>query len=278
MSKYRELDCEIVRDLLPLYNDGVVSETTAGAVGQHLESCPSCKAEYEAIKTEFSPDKEGDVTTKGRFTAMMKRQKTKRVIITVFIAVISCAVLAVALCVLAHDPLIHIKDEDIDVIRAYRFETDEGPKFLVIFSYIAYSGTSSSDFDVYEENGSYVMELNKNIPLLSYKLNIDLSPEDIWVIDASDAYDVNFTELRFGDTVIWTEGENGDDEVPDYVYAYNEYSSYGGRTINGWFLSVEGNYLGVYYNDGRRVIWDLDGNVLDDSYPDESGVLPEFYR
>lgn len=45
-----ELSCEIVRDLLPLYIDGVVSETTREAVDQHLQSCASCRKEAEKMK------------------------------------------------------------------------------------------------------------------------------------------------------------------------------------------------------------------------------------
>ena len=39
------LPCDIVRDILPLYIDDVVSETTKNAVADHLESCHECKNE-----------------------------------------------------------------------------------------------------------------------------------------------------------------------------------------------------------------------------------------
>ena len=37
------LDCAIVRDLLSLYHDQVVSDTTKAAVESHLEGCESCR-------------------------------------------------------------------------------------------------------------------------------------------------------------------------------------------------------------------------------------------
>lgn len=40
MSK--ELDCEIVRDLLPLYLEGLTSPGTSAAVEAHLAGCPAC--------------------------------------------------------------------------------------------------------------------------------------------------------------------------------------------------------------------------------------------
>lgn len=39
-----KLPCEIVRDLLPLYLEGLTSEETSRAVRAHLEACPACRA------------------------------------------------------------------------------------------------------------------------------------------------------------------------------------------------------------------------------------------
>ena len=39
-------ECSIVRDLLPLYIEDMVSENTAVFVGEHLKNCPSCQREY----------------------------------------------------------------------------------------------------------------------------------------------------------------------------------------------------------------------------------------
>lgn len=42
-------DCEIIKDLLPLYCDGVCSEQSKNAVEEHLEGCEICKN----IKSDF---------------------------------------------------------------------------------------------------------------------------------------------------------------------------------------------------------------------------------
>lgn len=42
----RELACEIVKDLLPLYVDGMVSEVTKKSVETHLEDCKDCNETY----------------------------------------------------------------------------------------------------------------------------------------------------------------------------------------------------------------------------------------
>lgn len=44
------MNCNIVKDLLPLYVDDCCSEESALAVKEHIESCPQCKTLYESMK------------------------------------------------------------------------------------------------------------------------------------------------------------------------------------------------------------------------------------
>lgn len=43
-------ECNIIRDILPLYIDGLVSEDTRSFVEEHLEKCAACRAELEDLK------------------------------------------------------------------------------------------------------------------------------------------------------------------------------------------------------------------------------------
>ena len=49
-----EISCNAVRDLLPLYVDGVVSEETRQEIINHLSKCPECHAEYEQLQKELT--------------------------------------------------------------------------------------------------------------------------------------------------------------------------------------------------------------------------------
>lgn len=53
-----ENDCNIVRDILPLYIENMVSEETKGFVEEHLALCADCRAEAEKMKkpAEFVAD------------------------------------------------------------------------------------------------------------------------------------------------------------------------------------------------------------------------------
>ena len=44
-------DCSIVKDLLPLYIEDMVSLETANFINNHLQKCQECRAELEKIKT-----------------------------------------------------------------------------------------------------------------------------------------------------------------------------------------------------------------------------------
>lgn len=45
--------CEIIKDLLPLYHDGVCSNDSKTMVEEHLAYCDSCKAELQAMDDEL---------------------------------------------------------------------------------------------------------------------------------------------------------------------------------------------------------------------------------
>lgn len=49
----KKINCSIVKDLLPLYVDGVVSEESVQLIRAHLDACESCHKDYEALKREL---------------------------------------------------------------------------------------------------------------------------------------------------------------------------------------------------------------------------------
>ena len=55
----KEINCNIIRDLLPLYEDGAVSEDTAQLVREHLEGCPACREELRRLGAALPAEPEG---------------------------------------------------------------------------------------------------------------------------------------------------------------------------------------------------------------------------
>jgi len=44
-----KISCEIIKDLLPLYHDGVCSNDSKAMIEEHLADCDSCKAELQTM-------------------------------------------------------------------------------------------------------------------------------------------------------------------------------------------------------------------------------------
>ena len=75
-------ECSVVRDLLPLYVEDMVSEETAEYIKDHLESCSECQAELDAIKSGVGLSAEEEKTVKSPdsakpFKKMMKRMNAQ---------------------------------------------------------------------------------------------------------------------------------------------------------------------------------------------------------
>lgn len=50
------VNCEIVQDLLPLYEDGVCSESSRAAIEEHLKTCETCRALKEGVPLIPEPE------------------------------------------------------------------------------------------------------------------------------------------------------------------------------------------------------------------------------
>ena len=70
-----KLDCEIIRDLLPLYGDNVCSEKSREAVEEHLRECETCREELKALGENNIPAllrAEGGTPVIGAYRRMLK--------------------------------------------------------------------------------------------------------------------------------------------------------------------------------------------------------------
>jgi len=48
-----KIDCDIIKDLLPLYHDGVCSVKSKSAIEEHLTECDNCNAELETMSMDI---------------------------------------------------------------------------------------------------------------------------------------------------------------------------------------------------------------------------------
>lgn len=92
-------ECSIVRDLLPLYFENMVSEDTAAFVKEHLESCSDCTVEFERLKSGRQIDEAETPQRKfdANVIAAFKKKIAKKIL---KIVAVVCLVFAVLLSVL----------------------------------------------------------------------------------------------------------------------------------------------------------------------------------
>ena len=68
-----EFECEIIKDLLPAYVEGLTSEVTNKKVEKHLKRCTECMNYYKAIKSDINTITKED--TRGIKKAFAKTKK-----------------------------------------------------------------------------------------------------------------------------------------------------------------------------------------------------------
>jgi len=89
-------ECSIIRDLLPLYAENMVSSNTEAFVGEHLKNCESCRKEYERIKEPQPTQKIPDTAPLLKLSRKMKARRIQIIVLTaLFVAALLVSAFAV---------------------------------------------------------------------------------------------------------------------------------------------------------------------------------------
>ena len=93
------MNCEIVRDLIPLYIDGCCSEASALAVEEHIQTCDGCKRLLDDMR---SP---AEIVTKTQMPPMLRRlDQWKASVLQSVLLFLSFAVITVGVTLEARTP------------------------------------------------------------------------------------------------------------------------------------------------------------------------------
>lgn len=93
----KEINCNIIRDLLPLYEDDAVSGDTAELVREHLKNCPACREELHRMGTPVSVPPVTDAEMLRQFLDGIKKARRKRILIALCVVAV-LALLAAIFC------------------------------------------------------------------------------------------------------------------------------------------------------------------------------------
>lgn len=123
----KEIDCNIIRDLLPLYEDDVASQETQELVRGHLADCPACQEELRKLRTPISLPPDEDEEAVKRFLKYREevRRKQNGKIIRFVTAVTSVAAVLILILLWYTRPMTleqlcpNLRMEDCRAIRGY---------------------------------------------------------------------------------------------------------------------------------------------------------------
>ena len=69
-----KLTCHVVKDLLPLYVDGLTSEETSRDIKAHLERCTDCRSQYQAMTGELAQEQQKQETKEIDYLKKVRRR------------------------------------------------------------------------------------------------------------------------------------------------------------------------------------------------------------
>ena len=266
----KDLPCEVVKDLLPLYHDGVVSNDTGMMIEAHLDHCENCRSELDSIcngdrieKGIIEYNKEPSFSAFRNGVNAIKKKGTIR---GVLITTLAVAVLLGGFIFLRTNSVINVPVDQLkidDVIR-YDLGTDGGEG--IFFTY-------EMDWD---GGFSVIYNVSKN----PKEIDIAIKRTAFWekkftrhqryccVLNnfTKESADVKTAEtIKVNGQVIWTKDQGVNNDPPEYIGElrkteyYDESLSPERRAIS---YTISDDVVSVIYEDNHGVRWDKDGNVI----------------
>lgn len=273
-NETQSLDCAVAQDLLPLYNDGVASSATGEAIRRHLEHCKACRREYEDLREILPVRAEDFGTTKERFIAMERKLERRRIFRVLWV-LLAIAALAVGAWYLLTEPHIWPAEKTVEeIVQTYRYRDDRGTHFLILYrgGYERHGNSASGETTVSQEGSTCMIQEDWKTTLLGNSVfessgaYTDVCPEESGLAGKEPV-----KKLLYQGKVAWTEEENGDDSIPDYVPLYFEFrkSDWTGSPEARGQMSiwVDDGYVEAKFKDGKLILWSLDGELLYEGYP-----------
>lgn len=97
-----KISCEIIRDLLPLYHDGVCSMESRGLVEEHLAECESCTSELLAMDTVLPINNEESQWDDAKSVIQLSKKWKKGMLRSLFKGILSTALAFTILIVILY--------------------------------------------------------------------------------------------------------------------------------------------------------------------------------
>lgn len=277
----KDLPCEVVKDLLPLYHDGVVSSDTGIMIGAHLDHCEKCRTELDSIcngdkieKGIIEYNKKPSISAFRNGVSAIKRKGTIR---GVLITALAVAVLLSGFIFLRTNSVIKVPVDQLkidDVIR-YDLGTDGGEGMFFTYE-MDWDGGFSVLYNVSKDPKEIDIAIRRTA---FWKKKFARHQRYCCVLNnfTKESADVKNAEtIKVNGQVIWTKDQGVTNNPPDYVSALSQYehpkedASPEENTIS---VDIKTDSISAAFEDHHGVKWDKEGNVIATFTIDDAGDI-----
>ena len=254
-----DLPCEVVRDLLPSYVDGLTCEMTNRLVDAHMECCEPCRAALDAMRApEAEPERESDGGTKEIDYLKKNRRHNRKVLLGSLFGALALVILALflSMCVVGEELSGQAALCDVQIdgnLLTVDLETLDSARVVKGITFA-------------EEDGVVTLSARTVLVSLLHRENASA------VFSASQP----IRQVRMGERIFWDDGLTISDLVSRLYATRHDYVGdmpANGRTANALNLQ---SWLGAYENElltaQRPYVWIL---RLQDAVPSRQAELKE---
>lgn len=188
----KEINCNIIRDILPLYVDGVVSTDTREMVEDHLGCCEKCKKEVEEMKQELYIPVEKEAIFIKNFK---KKWRNKKLIISGLSILLTSIILIVAFSFIFHNEAVQDLSERGEVYKEGDIFYYFGTNYQGIIQYGQYRKIPIINrFELALDTKKNILSAKFVFPAKQYKsradgrieFKVDLEQEDLLFIQVDE--------------------------------------------------------------------------------------------
>ncbi len=97
------IDHSIVRDMLPLYSDGALSEKSRKAISEHLSKCPQCRDYYNHVRRNARNFADPETSGRYHYSEVVRRIRRRNLIEYGIGAILFATTVASVICCLADE-------------------------------------------------------------------------------------------------------------------------------------------------------------------------------
>ena len=97
-----KISCEVVKDLLPLYKDGVCSEESKGLVEEHLSNCEECRKLLDDMNIELDIDYQKSNLEEGIDLENLSKKWNRKIILSMLKGAAVTVIIGITILLVAY--------------------------------------------------------------------------------------------------------------------------------------------------------------------------------